>query len=89
MNTRFKSNVASAKYDLDPRSSLFQLSARLQGGVSGSHCSSPFLPCIALFFVLVYSFLGVHSGLGKKEEGKERGKEGERKGGMGWDGRER
>lgn len=85
-----------ASDDLDPRSSIFQPSTQ---AIRWCKRLPLLLSCldIALFLVLVCSFLGVHSDLGKKgrkEGGKERRKEGETNGwggvewdGMGWDGR--
>jgi len=61
---------------------------RLQGGVSSS--TAPLHCClgIALFLVLVCSFSGVHSNLGKKEgrKGRREGRMERQWDGMGWDG---
>lgn len=68
-----KSNVASAKSDLDPRSCLFQPDVQ-----AARWCRRLplLLSCLAtaLFLVLVCSFLGVPTNLGTREE-REKGRE--------------
>lgn len=77
-----KSNVASAKSDLDPRSCLFQLDAQ---AAKWCRMLPLLLSCLAfaLFLLLVCSFLGVPTNLGtreKREKGREKGRREGRRG---------